>query len=290
MIEVNETFDEYRFRPELNASTAVHGLSSFRKMRWQIDNSQESSDLMLLGTAVHSMLELTPEEFANTYVVMPDFHLMEGNQTGNGDPSTSKVTKWCKDKAASWREEESVGLDREVISFEVYAKAVGMLKALHSHPLCRDVITNSKKEITVTAELLGVPCKGRIDLYDNKTGHLSDLKTTADAAPTAFGRVFARFHYGFKMRWYQRLLEANGLPVNEVSIIVCETTPWADRYLQPVPIQVLEHFDSKIDKVLKGYQSCVESGEWPGMYEQECPYLDLPYSAMEEEAPDLDWS
>lgn len=290
MLTLNQTFDEYRAVKALNASTAVHGLSSFRKMRWQMENEQEATSSLQLGTAVHSMLELTPDTFAEAYVVMPDFHLMEGNCTDKGDPSASRATKWVKQAVAKWREEEEAGLNREVLTPEVYLKAIGMLQALHSHTYCREVIMNSHKEITATAEFHGVPVKGRIDLYDNQNGILADVKTTNDVDPVAFGRTFCRFHYAFKMRWYQRLMEANGRKVNEVLLVLVESTPWADRYVQPIPEIVLEQQDSKIDRVILGYKECMETGVWPGMFEDECPELCLPYSAMQESEDELlDW-
>ncbi|MGG3624369.1 PD-(D/E)XK nuclease-like domain-containing protein [Bacillus gobiensis] len=61
--------------------------------------------------------------------------------------------------------------------YKQYQLADIMIETIQNDPLCMFVLKGKKEEI-ITAELFGVPWKGKIDVYAPEEGRFSDLKTT----------------------------------------------------------------------------------------------------------------
>ena len=57
-----------------------------------------------------------------------------------------------------------------------YKQADTMIKALKSDDLCMFIL-QGEKEVIITAELFGVPWKGKLDVYKPEAGRFADLKT-----------------------------------------------------------------------------------------------------------------
>ncbi|MDA1478110.1 PD-(D/E)XK nuclease-like domain-containing protein [Bacillus sp. CLL-3-40] len=60
--------------------------------------------------------------------------------------------------------------------YKQYQLADLMIESMHNDDLCMFVLSG-EKEVMITAELFGVPWKGKIDVYNPDGGHFADLKT-----------------------------------------------------------------------------------------------------------------
>ena len=296
---IEETFSEYLQRPELNASTAVWGFKSMREFKYRLDNPnsfKETKDT-LLGSAAHSMLELGPVGFKDKFVVMPPYNLDANNVTGKGEESTSKSTKYYKNKVAEFNF-KCMENGQESVDTATYEASCHMIESIFSHKLCADVINAARKELTIIGTVGGLPAKGRVDLLEDvdlengECPDLSDFKTTIDISPSAFGSVVSRFSYIFKMRWYQLILKSFGVETKNVYLLACEKAGSCDRTRVPIPQQVLEQVDPKINKLLTDIQGQMALGSeatWPGQFETEDAPLEIKPWDMKE-IDEIDWS
>ena len=296
---VKESFADYLARPELNASTAVWGVKSMREFKYRLDNPdsfKETKDT-LIGSAAHSMLEIGVEGFLDKFVVMPAFHLSPDNMTGNGVLSTSKSTKWYKDKVAEFSL-ECMATGVEVVDQFTYDSSKRMIEAIFSHQPSREIIEKSHHELTVLGQVGGIPAKGRVDLLEicnfaeGECPDLSDFKTTNDISPHAFGRTVSRFSYVFKMRWYQLILESIGIKTKNVYLLAVEKTGSCDRARYFMPDQVLEKADGQINKLVSDLGAQMDLGDkatWAGAFETEDPTIEVMPWDMEQ-IEEMDWS
>ncbi len=264
---VHESFSDYLDRPEVNGSSLVHGLVSMREMKYYLDNQQNETQLMRLGTAAHSLLEYTPEEFLEQYEVMPHYASDPDNCTATGKPSTSSATSKVREKEFVFNRLAKIN-GKEVIAKKTYDEALSIICALFSHKLCNEVVEASTvKEATILGEVCGVMCKGRIDLLSLQKLWLGDLKTTQTVIPRKFALVSNKFEYCFKMKLYVRILESMGIKIQRVYLLIVESAGANDRVRMPIPEQALDDANKQIDDVLEQYKKCLASGEWPGMFE-----------------------
>ncbi|WP_317134958.1 PD-(D/E)XK nuclease-like domain-containing protein [Bacillus changyiensis] len=60
--------------------------------------------------------------------------------------------------------------------YKQYQLADLMIESIHNDDLCMFVLSG-EKEVMITAELFGVPWKGKIDVYNSAGGRFADLKT-----------------------------------------------------------------------------------------------------------------
>ena len=128
-----------------------------------------------------------------------------------------------------------------------------------------------------TDKVTGVPCKCRMDycLPDLDIPVVLDLKTTRDASPKAFGRSVYEFGYHVQAAMYSDALEAVTGKTPMFLFFCVENTPPHHTAKYFLDDQALWMGQDKYRDLLKKYQECVESGEWPG-YSDEFVQLSLP--------------
>jgi exodeoxyribonuclease VIII len=285
MITTGVSWEDYKKVERMNPSTLVAGCRSMLRLRRLLQKGfGEETNAMRLGTGIHALL-LEPEEFEERFCVRPDFHLMPGNVTGKGEPSTSTATTFCKRMLAEFEAEHA---GRIILNRAQYDTALHCIEAIRSRPAMVEIIQHSNKEVTVYGEIDGVPCKGRIDLLSPAI--ICDLKTTADVEPRAFGRTFANLRYAFKLAMYRELVRQNTCD-REVKVIAQETAGDFDNVLYDVPGIVLDNALNKVRSVLADYKHAVDTGVWHGVDRgsDEVPVL-IPAYAMDEDEQGLDWS
>jgi hypothetical protein len=152
----------------------------------------------------------------------------------------------------------------------------------------RELVKSSAKEVTVYGEILGVECKGRLDLLNHTT--IADLKTTPNVHKRKFGRVFSDLHYAFKLAFYRELVRQNWGGEHEVQLITQELTGDFDNALVEVPAIVLDNAWTKVVQVMQDYKRCLETNRWPGVDKGEDYYeLYVPNWAMGGDE-EFDWS
>lgn len=279
MIETVQPFADYLAIKAMNASTLIHGLQSMRRLKWALDGGVIESPALAFGTDAHAAI-LTPDEFAVSYIVMPEFEKDVANVTDKGKPSTSKATKYYKEKVALF---EQVHAGKRIITAADMARIDKMREAFRQHPDAQQW-ADAEAELTVTAELCGVPCKGRLDLYAAEES-IADIKTTTNVGAVAFGRSFCNLGYGFKFAFYRALMRSLTGTTFDCFVIALQSQDEFDCAVYHVPNSLLDQEEQKVVRLLNRYRECEELGEWPGVPGGE---LWVPNWAMDDD--DLEWS
>lgn len=237
----------YHSRPELSSTQARLLLESPAKYRYTMDHPRPGKRSFDVGSAAHTKILGTGSDV----VEYPAEHL-----TPSGAVSTKAAT-------LAWAEEKrSEGL---IPVSPADVRAVnGMAEAVLAYPAAREVLENiAGREVTVIADVDGVPCRARFDLYDGTNA--ADLKSTRDASPKAFNKSVGSFGYHLQERWYEDVHHAEtGHRLESFRFLVVEVTA---PYL--VGVYDLDWmWDDIAQKRTKQardtYRACVESGEWPG--------------------------
>lgn len=280
---MNET--EYRQLKRMNASTLVHGLHSMKRLQRVLDEQPMTpTDAMQLGTAIHYAI-LEPGEFNARYVVMPDFHRDPANVTAGGKASNSKATSYYRQRCEQF-EAENVG--KTILSEWQMQVIMCCLKETTSKPGMLELLKSCQKEVVLLGEIDGVECKGRVDLLG--PNYLGDLKTTQNAEPRAFGRVYCDLRYSFRLAFYRELARQNGYQIERVQVIAQETIGDFDCVVYDVPDIAIDVAFRKVRSVLNQYKECLVSGVWPGLDGGSGPMLvHLPPWELEVE-DELEWS
>lgn len=287
MIYHGMPFDEYRAMQGMNASTLVKGNKSMLALKNAMDGTSSQTRAMATGTTVHAMV-LEPELFAEKFAVMPAFNLMEENVTAKGDRSTNWGTAFCKQRSQEFlRECQQNGIT--VVSREDYDIGMRIIEAIGANDAAKEMVANCEKEVVLTGEIGGVVCKARLDLCGDSL--ISDLKTTSDCSPHAFGRTAANLRYGFRLGFYAALWRQNFSGDPSVHMIAVETAGDFDCCVYDVPEAVLDDGLVQARRLIDRYKECLESGVWPGVDGGDRS-LDLwvPNWAMPDDEEELIWS
>ncbi len=293
MITDKIPWDEYCTVKRMNPSTLVAGCHSMLSLRNLVrEGFKEETNAMRMGSGAHALL-LEPQEFCNRFCVMPDFHLSEQNlreaknkmESDEDRRTDSKATKFYKREVAAFVAEYP---DKTIIGQTQYDQCLRAIESIWARPKMRELVESSAKEVTIYGEILGVECKGRLDLLNKTT--IADLKTTPNVHKKAFGRRFADLRYDFKLAFYRELVRQNWGGVLEVQLITQELGGDFDNALVPVPSIVLDNAWDKVVEVMKDYKRCQETDRWPGVDGGKDYYeLEVPNWAMDGDE-EFDWS
>ncbi|MDE2473168.1 MAG: PD-(D/E)XK nuclease-like domain-containing protein [Bradyrhizobium sp.] len=113
----------------------------------------------------------------------------------------------------------------------------------------------------------GVWCRARVDHLPNDGEILLEYKSSAaSAAPELFPyRNFRQLGYDCQVAFYRRGLEACGVATSpQIAICVQENYPPYLMSYNRIDDEVLMRANEKIERALKIWRGCLESGEWPG--------------------------
>ena len=188
---------EYDALPYWNQSLVKRWLelgSVPSKFKFWYDHRQEEklTESCLLGLALDCLM-IEPDQFENRFVVVP------------------KCDRRTKEGKEAWRQFENYSKDRQLLTFDQNLIVWNMEEALQEHVSTADVFTNCKKAV-ITADMFGFPCKGEIDLWEDKTAHIWDLKALQDVSQEGFVSALAKFRYYIQATFYLELARAAGVP------------------------------------------------------------------------------
>ena len=267
----------------MNPSTLVAGCKSMLSLRNLMrDGFREETNAMRMGSGAHALL-LEPDQFQERFCVMPDFHLSPQNlrkpkyknEPDEDRISTSRGTEFYEREVALFVADNP---GKTIIGQNQYDQCLRAIEAIWARPKMRELVESSAKEVTVYGEILGVECKGRLDLLNKTT--IADLKTTPNVHKKAFGRIFSNLNYAFKLAFYRELVRQNWCGELSVELITQELTGDFDNALVPVPAIVLDNAWDKVVDVMQAYKRC--TNEWPGVDGGKDYYeLDIPNWAMD---------
>lgn len=260
----------YHARPELSSTGARMLLPEFKgspkKFQWALTHKR-TSRAFDVGHAVHAKV-LGVGAGIITY---PDEDL-----TPSGNPSTKAAT-------VAWEaEQREAGLT--VVSPADLARVDAMAESVLAHPTARlflEVCT--MREVSVFADVDGVPCRARFDALSEATRngvYGVDLKTTEDATKTGFESSVKRYGYDVQVAHYDATLKAaTGHGVDRFLLVAVEKSGPYEVAVFELPELWRQMGAVKAAEARRIYKECTESGVWPG-YDTEVTYLDPPAWAV----------
>lgn len=252
------TEDEYAALPGLRASWAKALISSTpAHLRARMDDREPDTDALRFGRAVHCHV-LRPEDWAHEFVVSPIF---------------DRRTRDGKAGALAFAERSE---GRTVIDEREFHGVQEIARALAANPSAAALLNLcDRRECVYTGSLSGVAAKCRIDALSETEGVLVDVKTTIAAGPRAFARSVVEFGYLHQMAFYRALLRCHEIDVRNVVLVAVEKAwPFAVA-LYEIDAADLDAVEPEIWRAVGIFQSCMESGAWPG-YPQEIRRLAIP--------------
>lgn len=160
-----------------------------------------------LGRALHGYTLLPPEQFEETFPVMPRWELDEGNVTKEKVPrrTYSKTTEYCKTKKAEFLE---VHGGKDIIDESVLRKVKNMKSAILAHDDARVILD--------AADAFEVPhfwenkIKRRccMDIVCPTLSLVADIKKIPGVPSTAaFAREAAKWRWWVQAPWYLQAAE-----------------------------------------------------------------------------------
>lgn len=202
--------EDYRALPHLNQSLLKKWIelgaipSEFKYWR---DNPDPPSESQILGDALDCSL-LDPDIFESRFAIAPQ---------------CDRRTTAGKSR---WRDFLLEADGREIIAHYNGVALSNMTLALLAHESTRDVFRHCKKAVFI-GQLWGFDCKAEIDLWNDNSSHILDLKTCKDVSPKPFARDFINYGYDKQAAFYLHLANALGIEKHVFDFIcVRNTPPW----------------------------------------------------------------
>lgn len=192
---------------DYHSNREYHSQSRLKKVlrslaHFQLDEAKETPQ-MISGRIVHDAL-LTPNEFTQNYTLG-----LEGDRrTKEGKAKFKEFEENC----------EANGLTP--INSKDYEMLMGMIEAVHAHPIARNILSIEQKEVSYFVELPefpGLKLKCRPDLYDAPA--IFDLKTTKDASEEKFSKDIVNYGYDFQAAFYIDVVNAYNKHVGNGDVI-----------------------------------------------------------------------
>ncbi len=192
--------------------------------------------------------------------------------TASGNVSTKQAT-------VAWESEQRAA-GFTPISPDEASRVDAMAEAVLAHEGARPLLEVAvHREVSVFAEVDGVPVRARFDALSDETRHGVfgvDLKTTEDATKAGFERSVAKWGYDVQAAHYEDVYAASeGRPIDRFVFIAVEKSPPHEVGVFELPDVWLEMGRVKAAEARRIYRECVESGRWPG-YTTELQVLDPP--------------
>lgn len=234
---------------------------------------------MQLGQLYHCGV-LEPLAFAARYAIVPDFHLSPDNQTKDGEPTSSRTTKFVKERVAEFT---AMCQGREIVPKEWYDDTLSLVRELSlNDDACRLLNANGPREVSILWDEDGILCKARLDKV-NPGWAIADLKST-DSIDN-FTASIGRYGYHRQMAHYQRgwhKLTGDTLPT--WLIAVESSAPFA---VQAAPMSEEAMIEGGISRqrLMDKLRDCLECDEWPGMPNPKA--WNVPARALETESVEL---
>lgn len=183
---------------------------------------------------------------------------------------------WRKNEAKAKRDDAQKNGQVAILSKNM-EKVYEARDAFHSHPFAREAFTHGDREQSMFWKhpIYGFWCRSRPDFVASSRSHLCDLKVTANAEPSNFGRHAYNLGYYRRAAWYLEGCEAitgirpahywfvNQEPKAPYLISVCELDHIA-----------LEAGKDENDLAAGIFANCMETGDWYGYRDRDHPDKD----------------
>jgi exodeoxyribonuclease VIII len=193
-------------------------------------------------------------------VLEPVSYLTETAITPDG------IDKRTKEGKAAWAEFQAQNPGKLHISAAENALCLNVVEALHKsdgHDLIKAAIMENQVEVTLHADVGGVPAKARLDGFAMRT--LFDVKTARNAGFRAFQRAAIDYRYHVQAAWYLDFAREVGIAADDFVFVVVETEPPFLATVYVADDQFIAAGRAEYKRDLETYKRCLESGTWPGL-------------------------
>jgi exodeoxyribonuclease VIII len=249
MIIHGMTDAEYHARPELSSTGARLLLPEYggspAKFKYR-QGKEFNTPAFDLGKAVHArVLGVGAQAIA-----YPDDVL-----AANGAASTKAAKDWAEQVRAEGHVPMKAA-DLQPIE--------DMAEAVLAHPEAREVLeTVTGREVSIFADVDGVPTRARFDIYGNNQG--GDVKTAVDASPEGFNRAVAKYGLHVQGGWYDAAHTAEtGIALDGFKFLVVEKTAPYLVGVYDLDAQWREIGRDRAQVARETWAECTRTGTWPG--------------------------
>jgi len=209
------------------------------------------------GNAVGSAIA-EPDLFKENYVFLDDEEICK--EIGGARPTTTnRYKEWFEKKVKEFE-------GKTILSPSGYAECIAMRDAVHKMKAAKLMFKEGQAERTFyfIDPITGVACRIKPDWLATYAGWIVDIKTSADASPSAFGRSVAKFRYHVQDPFYTDGLKINGLDFKGFCFIVVEKEPPYATGFYHIPKYGQNQGRKEIVRNLTTYANCLSKNEWPG--------------------------
>ena len=231
-------------------------------MRHALENPEEPTQAMIIGTAAHSAI-LEPDLFEKEWGRLPD---------GDG---RSKLLKEAKaDLVAQF------GADH-ILKAEAYDGIIGMRESVLGNKVAAGLLSEANIEVSSywVDKRSGVECKARIDAMpyqDSDWGYcLVDVKTTTDASAKEFQKSVHFFGFHRQAAHYIASTTDKVFGRDRFIFICVEKTPPHCVAIYELDSDAIALARLELDQILATWAECEANEEWPS-YPEGIQELSLP--------------
>jgi len=263
------TFEEYIEWNAFHKSMVGPALRSTAHLHHYIESEKKATKLMDFGSLVDCLI-LEPKIFEKDFRMIPETYI---NSKDKEMPWTLK-SNFCRD----WMEDVRSAGETPYKS-EDRDKALLIMRSCNNHKTASEWLDGAQKQVAIVWEdpETEILCKGRIDMLAEKG--IYDLKTTSNASPFEFRRVFNNLLYHVQASMYSEglatLNEGNLLPfgliVAEADAPFCVAT-----YI--VGPESLVTGDNLFKRAIRKYKDYLELG--PTGYSNFAEEINIPNWAL----------
>lgn len=266
----------------LSASGIKRMLQSPMHYRFDQDHPSETTESMLLGTALH-MAILEPERFAEQVVITPDDAPRRPTaaqwSAAKPSPASLAAMQW-------WTEFNAQAEGKIVLTAEQGARVEGMAGAVRRHPIHDEMMGSGASEVSYfwRDARLDIPCKARFDRL-NESGYAFDVKSCQDASRDGFMRAITSFKYHLQEAHYRNGYEhLRDESLRAFLFVAVESAaPYGCAVYVIEPNAVRFALD-RVEEAMVLYAHCLKTGYWRGYSETVQPLV-LPRWATSIAAP-----
>jgi exodeoxyribonuclease VIII len=237
-------------------------------MRHSLDNpSSETSEALLRGQVLHCMV-LEPHNLQKQFVLERTELRDKTKLNKNGGSKED----WDQLKSMA----EVLGIP--LVKHDMYLQVKGMANSISKHQHWQLFNAIGRKELSLFAEIEGVPCKARYDVMASEEGQtfICDLKTSKETLTNQnVQKIIVQYGYHFSAAMYVEIGKALGLQIDEFSWMFVENkAPFGCRMVKASP-EMMEIGREEFYKCLRKFKECRDKNEWP-MYPLTLDTIDLP--------------
>lgn len=246
---------EYRARPEISQSTLkLFGLPTLAHAQYEMERAKLSTESMTNGTCLHALV-------------------LEGKKIFAVEPRADGRTKEGKAIKAAFAEENA---GKIILTSEAAEAVEGMAAGIKRNKGAMLLLESATdREVSIFWDGM----KARLDAVCALG--VEDIKTTKGASLWDFGKSLHTFGYHIQAAHYLEAAAVAGLPADDFYIIAVENVAPYECALYKTGHASLEVGARELARLRDLYNSCRESGEYPG-YSPEPVEINIPAWAMKE--------